>query len=208
MNYIYDLVFNYVDWNERLEFYEWKKEDILTFVQKIPVFKINSIQMEEVINYRVQFDKEFLKLIYNQTFTEEGVIPYSFLLMDGERAISFQLDSLGKVILNSCLLLDEEEVVLEESSDFELTLLDYNVLEKYPTNSFFTRRERNIQKYLLNELENLYHNKNYDEIDYLYNELYSDKKDVEEKYNFLINDIKNNYNEKYNQIYDIILLTQ
>jgi len=208
MNYIYDLALNFNDCFDSLEFYEWSSRDIITNVEKIPVIRISRIMMNDILNKRIRIDYDILKKIKNKTIIDRfRTIPYGLLFTDLNRVIGLEFDEDGVVLKSSFLLLDEEEAVIDECSDLEEVHVKYDVLNKYQKMPFLTRKERLIRKHLLEELERLYQSKNYDEINYLYEELYHDKKSIREKYLFLIQDIQNNYSSKYDKLYEIIQLT-
>ena len=65
MIYIYDILLNFDDGVRLLDFYEWDKKDGLTHIKKIPVFKISSIDMDNIINGIVKVDSSFLEKINN-----------------------------------------------------------------------------------------------------------------------------------------------
>ncbi|MCI8569241.1 MAG: DUF3603 family protein [Bacilli bacterium] len=208
MNYIYDLVLNFSE-NERiLEFYEWMKEDVLSTVAKIPIIRINRFQMNDILNNKISITKTFLKKYENKTLLDDGsLLKYSFLVTDLSKVIALEFSSNGEVIRRSSLLLDEEEAVIEESLDYQEEELNYKIIRNYLKFDFLTRDERKIRSSLINELNYLYKNKKYDEINYLYEELFNKKISIHDKYKFLIDDISNNYSSKYNRIYDIIKMT-
>ncbi len=208
MNYIYDLVLNFSE-NERiLEFYEWMKEDVLSTIAKIPIIRINRFQMNDILNNKISVTKTFLKKYENKTLLDDGsLLKFSFLVTDLSKVIALEFSSNGEVIRRSSLLLDEEEAVIEESLDYQEEELNYKIIRKYLKFDFLTRDERKIRSSLINELNYLYKNKKYDEINYLYEELFNKKISIHDKYKFLIDDISNNYSSKYNKIYDIIKMT-
>lgn len=208
MNYIYDLVLNFSE-NERiLEFYEWMKEDVLSTVAKIPIIRINRFQMNDILNNKISVTKTFLKKYENKTLLDDGsLLKFSFLVTDLSKVIALEFSSKGEVIRRSSLLLDEEEAIIEESLDYQEEELNYKIIRNYLKFDFLTRDERKIRSSLINELNYLYKNKKYDEINYLYEELFNKKISIHDKYKFLIDDISNNYSSKYNKIYDIIKMT-
>ena len=156
MNYIYDVVLNFNYYNDVYDFYEWKKEDELSYVEKIPVFVVNTFQMEEILFSRIRISNELLNSISNKTILENGILDYSFLVTNREKVIGLRFNNNGEVIEISNLLLDEEEAVIEEVSDFDISILDYVILDKYNNNLFLTRYDKYIRKYLLDEISNLY----------------------------------------------------
>ncbi len=208
MNYIYDLVLNFNDCSNLLEFYEWMKKDSLTIVQKIPVFRIDRYQMNDILNKRIKISEEIFRKIKDKTLVSEGEsLKYSCLVTDLNRVIALDFDKEGVLKRNSSLLLDEEEDVIDECSNYKLDDFNYEVLDSYARKDFLTRKEKVIREKLLAELKYLYDNKNYDEINYLYQEFYNEKISIKQKYLFLVDDITNNYDSKYNKLYDIIKLT-
>ncbi len=208
MNYSYDIVLNYTPISSILEFYEWRREDVFTMIQKIPIFRVSDLQMNELMQYSFCMNQEFLKQIYNQTISDKEMIPYSFLVTDQSKVMAFLLDENGNVIQKSGLLLDEEDSVVEETIFEEITILDYEKKEKLFPFSFLTRREREIQEELLKKLHSLWEEKKYDEIQYLYQEFFHEKRSIKEKYQYLKEKIKNHYQSQYQKLYEIILLAE
>ena len=71
-----------------------------------------------------------------------------------------------------------------------------------------TRKEQKHQKYLIQEINCLYKEKLYDKLNYLYEELYSkDKLSIDKKYERIKEDITSNYNDRHNNLYEIVRLT-
>jgi hypothetical protein len=208
MNVIYDIVLNFSRNEEFFEFYEWDKGDSLVYIEKIPIMKITSYQLEEVYQSSIQISKVFLDKIHNKTYSSIGIIPYCLLITDDIRVIALSFNEEGILISKSSLLIDEEEAVIEESREFELESFSYQFLKKKKTSSFYTRKERKIQRYLLCEINQLYVNKNYDEIHYLYQEIASLPRKIEEEYYYLVDVIENHFQSSFESLYNIIKLTQ
>ena len=57
MNYSYDIVLNYTPISSILEFYEWRREDVFTMIQKIPIFRVSDLQMKKFIKTRTSRDQ-------------------------------------------------------------------------------------------------------------------------------------------------------
>lgn len=208
MNYIYDLVLNFFDYKNTFEFYEWSRDDKFTYIEKIPIYKVNPMQMKEICYSKIVISKEILSKIKNNTVCDSGIIPYSLLVTDYKKVVALKFDVSGELVNKSYLLLDEEDAVIDECSLFDLEYFEYEVISKFKNNTFFTRREKYIKNYLLNEITMLYKNKKYDEIDYLYYELYRENDTIYNKYTRLIDDIEKNYSDKFNTLYDIIELSK
>ena len=163
--------------------------------------------MKKCLYSKFQISSQILKKIKNKTLSSEGIIPYSLLLTDGLKVVSFSFDEEGIVKEKSSLLLDEETAVIEESERFPKEKIVYKILQKYQP-SFFTRKEKQLQRILLKKIEKLYQEKNYEEIDYLYQECFSKKKSFEEEYKQLIRNIENELEDKYESLYEIIALAE
>ena len=208
MNYIYDLVLNFFELNNNYEFYEWDKNDKFVYIEKIPIYKVNSVQMNEIINNKIKINNKVLNSIYNETCIDIGKIPYCFLITDSLKVIALKFDNNGILTHRSNLLLDEEDAVIDEVNAYKLDLFEYSIIEKVSNNCFLTRKEKYIQKYLIDEINKLYLNKDYDELDYLYKELFSNNCTIIKKYHLLIDYIKNNYDYRCNTLYEIIKLAK
>lgn len=205
MNYIYDLMLNFN--SSLIDFYEWEDTDKIINVSKIPIFRINSNLMDKILNSKIKISNEMLNKVCNKTkvIGERG-IKYSFLVSDLKRVIGLKFNNLGECLSYSSLLLDEEESVIDEVSTLEEENFSINVLENREYNKFLTRKEIWIRDKLIKELVTLYKNRDYAVVDYLYNEIYKDKVDVEKQYNILLKDITDNYSSKYNKLYEIIAM--
>lgn len=208
MNYTYDIILNFSDYERYYEFYEWKREDNLLTIEKIPIIKINRDNMELIINNKIKINKEILGKIENKTILSNGEkLKYVVLFTDLSKVIAIEFNNQGEFIKSSGLLLDEEEAVIDECLNYKELDLEFDILNSFQKTEFLTREEKNVKNSLIMELKYLYKNKNFDEINYLYEELYNEKMSIHKKYDFLINDIENNFNSKYHKLYDIIKLT-
>lgn len=204
---IYDIVLNFAKTEESYDFFEWDKKDLLTYIEKIPIIKINTKELKEIVTHQFQISKELLKKIENKTFSSNGILPFTLLITDGLKVMAFSFDEKGIVKEKSNLLPDEEDAVILESEELKKEKISYHLLKKYSL-SFLTRKEQKMQKILLNKIEKLYEEKKEDEIDYLYQEYFSTKKSVKEEYQQLIENIKNHFEEKYESLYEIIQLAE
>ena len=208
MKYIEDVVLNYSDIDNYYEFYEWMKEDEIITIKRIPIIKINSLQLDEILLNKIKVNNKLLVDICNKTLSNKGCIKYSVLVCDNSRVIGLKFNNSGVISHISSLLIDEEDDILEEMIDEEVVLFDYQIIGKINRNHFLTRYEKMIRNYLLDNINNLYKNKDYDEINYLYYELFNKEMNIDNQYKFLVNEIENNFNNKYNKLYEIIKLIQ
>ncbi|MBO5120799.1 MAG: DUF3603 family protein [Bacilli bacterium] len=210
MTYIYDVILNYTDNPRIIEFFEWNKTDKEEHIKKIPIIKVSTKQLYEIINYNIKIDKLFLDKIKNQTimYKTNRKIEYSCLLTDSNKVIAIEINKNGTVISKSSLLLDEEEEILEESYDTKEEIINYTIKSKIVYNDYLTRKELLQQRYLLKEIDYLYKEKKYDKLSYLYEEIFAkDKLSIKEKYQRLKTDIKENYSNIHNELFEIVRLT-
>ncbi len=111
MTEIYDIVLNFCNANEQVyDFYEWHKQDKLTYINKIPIVKINSFQMSDINNNIIKINKSLLLRIKNKTTTDTLIIPYCLLVTDSNKVLALCFNKNGILEKRSTLLLDEEEM--------------------------------------------------------------------------------------------------
>ncbi len=210
MIYVYDILLNFSDNKRLLEFYEWSKKDNLEHIKKIPLFKISSLDMENIITSNIKVSKSFLDMISNMTvlYKNKKIIKYGALFCDLNKVVAVEFYKDGTVICRSSLLLDEEEDIIDEASilpDFDFS---YKVIEKYDVDLFLTRNETFKKRYLLKEIESLFKEKYFDKFNYLYEEVFGrDDKDICDRYKIMIDDINGHYDDKYNNLYEIVRLS-
>lgn len=211
---VYDILLNLLDGNRVYEYFEWSNKDNIEHIKKIPIVKISSGFLDDIINNQVTIDKDFLDEIYKkcEVYTNDkvSVIDYANLFTDGYKVVGVEFNKDGKILYRSFLMLDEEEEILDISDELRLTDIKYQKNKsKKEDNLYLTREEEFRRNYLLKELRFSYKNKMYEKINYLYEEIYNDSlnNSIEDKYNFLIQDIDKNYNYRHNELFKILRLT-
>lgn len=173
---VYDIVLNLLDSNRVYESFEWRDNNNVEHIKKIPMVRVSTNTLDDIINSTFTIEKEFLKDIYkksevyNADVTE--IIDYGILFTDNFKVIAVEFNKEGKSLFKSSLLLDEEEEILELSNDIKLMDLKYKILKKNKQTNYLTREEEFKKKYLLKELKNTYKNKKHEKINYLYDEIY------------------------------------
>ncbi len=210
MTYIYDILLNFNDDERIIEFYEWKENDALEHIKRILLFKISSKQMDDLNNYQIKMNQEFLSKIKGATISYKNKkdIKYGALFSDLNKVIALEFNKDGEVISRSGLLLDEEEDIIEECNGLYEEKIEYEKSKKYKKENFLTREELLKKRYLLKELSTLYQEKNEDKINYLYEELFpKDNLSLKEKIERMRNEIEKNFSEKHNELYEIVRLT-
>lgn len=210
MIYIYDLLLNFQDVNRLVEFFEWSDQDILEHVKKIPLFRIKSIDMDNICFGNIKIDSSILEKIKKKTllYKKKKTITYATLFCDLNRVIAVEFSNKGEIIAKSCLLLDEEMEVLDNCKDLEEEVLNYKVTNKKEEISFLTRKEEFQQRYLLQEIKTLVDRKDEDKLIYLYEEIFGkDNISILNKYNRLIEKLKNHFDNNCKKLYEVVRLS-
>ena len=112
MDYIYDIVLNFQ--SNYYDFFEWKQNDKIINIKKIPVYSINN--------------ENYLNLKYNDVILDIKTIPKQikmFLVTNGIEVMGILLDNNGRVIKRSSLIFDEADEVLEEKDSIKTISLKY-----------------------------------------------------------------------------------
>lgn len=206
MNYIYDIVLCFNDYDLNINFYEWDSSDNFTYIEKIPIYRITDIGMNEISNHLIRINKSLLDKIKNKSVCKDGVINYSLLVTDMNRVVGLKFDKNGYLIEKSSLLIDEEDTVIEEASLLDLDIFSYELLDSYKEELFLTRKEKNIKNSLLSEINYLYDNKMFDEINYLYYEVFSETKSIHSKYLDLVRII--NEGNYIDELFEVVKMTK
>ena len=200
MNMVYDVMLNYSNENQFFDFYEWDKNDSFLIIQEIPIIKISEKQMIEIEKSIIQVSPSFLNDIFEKSKSIDFQVFTGLLVMNNDKVIGLKFDRNGLLIEKSSLLLDEEMAIIDENQDLCITDFSYTIF------SFLTRREKKLQKRLLKEVNSFYLRQEYDVINYLYQELFSDKKSSEEQYQLLLDHIQYHYSAQTEKLFDIICL--
>lgn len=205
MNMVYDVMLNYSNENQFFDFYEWDKNDSFLIIQEIPIIKISEKQMIEIEKSIIQVSPSFLNDIFEKSKSIDFQVFTCLLVMNNDKVIGLKFDRNGLLIEKSSLLLDEEMAIIDENQDLCITDFSYTVVSS-TIFSFLTRREKKLQKRLLKEVNSFYLRQEYDVINYLYQELFSDKKSSEEQYQLLLDHIQYHYSAQTEKLFDIICL--
>lgn len=205
MNYIYDIL---LDLKPVLyDFYEWDPIDEITHIRRIPIIKVGTDCLEDLRNCRVRVENSFIKQYHHKTevFQRKSVktLECAVIFTDGREALaaSFYKNELN---LKSRLLLDEEEDVLEISKSLEETTFPYEKIEVMKNNPFRTKKEEEMEKYILKEIN---HVKNKDKLEYIYFECFNEKPLEEENILHKIKEeLENHFDVLSEKIYHVLKL--
>ena len=193
MNYNYNIKVNLKD--KLINFYEWESKDKITILKKVPIFKVNEKSYEEIINKKIKVEKDFLNKI---SLSNNTCIFCSDIDTIG---IKFNNEGLKDKI--SKLDLVEEKEILDEMLNKQKSKIKYTIISNENTYSYKTRKEIRIINNIVGYIEK--EKNNNDLIDYLYYEWFNKNTNKKDKYVELIKSIKENYTEKHNNFYKIIV---
>lgn len=210
MTYIYDVLLNFTDDERIVEFFEWEEDDNPEHIKRIPLIRVSTKVLDDLLNKRVRVEKQFLDKIKGETslYKKSKDLEYATLISDLNKVIGLEFNENGEVISRSSLLLDEEEELLDECLDLREETITYKVLTKYKKELFLTRQEIKKKRYLLKEMDNIYKENNIDKLTFLYEELFKkDELSFYDKYLRIKTDIEDNFSQKHNKLYDIVRLT-
>lgn len=170
---VYDLLLNF---NLNLyEFYEWEEFDKISNIKKIPLYRVDSDLLYSFCFSDINVSKDFLNFIYNKTLGFYEKYDYMCLLTDCNRVVGFKFDNNGNIIARSSLLIDEEDECLKFSKDLDITKINFKFINKNKYKLNNNTRRYNYLHYKNNlYLNNIYNSKDYDQINYLYLELFND----------------------------------
>lgn len=200
MDYIYDIVLNFN--KEYFNFYEWKKNDNIVNIKKMPLFLVSDNVLIMMKYDKVVVDSSFINLIKDKTYTYNKLkISNSSLFSNGKEVIGVIFNDKGSIIKRSSLLIDEEDEVLEEIESkeiYQINITSHKKIERENIN----RIEREKKSFLFNFLkrENNINNLKYLYYDYFEEEC-NDASIIKKK---LLDIIKNDWNKKLDSFYDTV----
>lgn len=206
MNYIYDVILNF-NKDFLYEFFEWNKEDILVNIKRIQIFKIDDNDMFNIKNHTVKIEKEFLNNIYNKTevFGNKN-IEYACLFSSPNETIACMFNKSGEIIEKSNLLLEENDEILELYRNFKVCKYKITKINNNKNLNFYTRFEKDMIKVIKNELNKIEKENNIDKLKYIHYEYFNKIDTV----TMMIKNLKeacNNFDDKLNDIYNILVLS-
>lgn len=201
MNFIYDIVLNFN--KDYYEFFEWNKKDNVVNIKKIPLFIVNNDIFNCMKYDFVSVNIDFIDRIKDKTYTyNKQKIGNTCLLSNGKQVIGLLFNNKGDLIKRSSLLLDEEEEVLEEIYSSEITNIDIVKLKKGKINDNINRVQKEKKEFLIRYINK---EKNSINLKYLYYDYFEkDEDDSNVIRDDLINEIKNNWNKKFDAFYETV----
>ena len=170
MIYIYDVTLNFND--VLYDFFEWNISDSLLHIRKIPIIKINTDDLKNIINNEIKIsDNEFNKIKgKTEIYGKKNKMLNCCLFRNDDNIIAVKFDDNGKAIKISSLIVEEELDILEININ-NIKNFNYDILK--PRKYFVTtRNERKNKNYLMKKLNNLNINNDSEKIKYLYFEYF------------------------------------
>lgn len=192
MDYIYDVVLNFYE--TYYDFYEWKKEDKIINIKRIPIYKVSNKDYINIKNHNTTIKRE--------TLPKQNKM---FLITSGIEVLGLIIDNSGKVIKKSSLLLEEADDILEDKDEIKYINIKYNI-DKINPQIYESRVTKEKNKYINDYLNSI--NKEEDKyiLKYLYYDIYNiDEENIDKIYNQLIELSKINLNKLYHSIKKINL---
>lgn len=202
MNYIYDIILNFNE--EFYDFYEWKNNDNVINVRKIPVLKVDENTYVSLRNNKVQVSMETIDLLkknfslYNEKI-EGNII---CLITNGISAFGVMFNNNGYLIKRSSMLFDEEEEVIDESENIKQVKIEFIKNEKQKSNNI-SRIVKEKQKFIKDYISSLDDELTLKYIYYDYFEKEENKNNIKE---ILLSEINSEWNSKLSKLYDLTKL--
>lgn len=205
MNYIYDVLLNFQ--KEYYDFFEWNKNDNIYHIRKIPIFKINNHEYQNIKKNIVKFDQNFLNSINLKTeqFKQNNLskLKYCFIISNNKECFAIKLNKNGISINKSSLLPNEAEDILELIQLEKETKLNYQTIKQKDPKPFKTRFEIENEKFIYDCLDKIYKQNNFQKLNYLCLECFNqEEKNIITAYTKLKTEIKNT-NQNFQKLYNI-----
>ena len=200
MNYIYDIVLNFN--KELYEFFEWKDDDNLINIRKIPLIKINDDDFVSLLYNKIKIEKLVLDTFKKKfsLYSEEINGNVICIVTNGQRAMGVMFDQFGNLIGRSAMLLDEEEEVLEESENLEETKLLYEINKTQQVNIKLSRVEIEKKQYIENFLNAI---DNIKILKYIYFDYFDREAEKEDIKKILLMELEKKWDNNLNRLYTL-----
>ena len=200
MNYIYDIVLNFN--KELYEFFEWKDDDNLINIRKIPLIKINDDDFVSLLYNKIKIEKLVLDTFKKKfsLYSEEINGNVICIVTNGQRAMGVMFDQFGNLIGRSAMLLDEEEEVLEESENLEETKLLYEKNKTKKVNIKLSRIEIKKKQYIENFLNAI---DNIKILKYIYFDYFDREAEKEDIKKILLMELEKKWDNNLNRLYTL-----
>lgn len=208
MIYIYDILLNFN--TSLIEFFEWKENDLIKYIKKIPIYKVSDDFLYNLVNNEIKIESNFLNNIKDKTLfdNQNNNFKYCCLFTNNKIIIGVVFNEIGNVLYLSRLLIEEEKEILTIANRLSLYNINYEICNiNNKINDNLTRKEKDIKNNLLKTINFLYKNNDFEKLNYLYYEYFNKIENNNEKiYNSLILSM-DSFNSKHTDLYDILTLS-
>lgn len=201
MNYIYDI---YLNFNEYLyDFFDWNKNDKLTHIKTIPIFKISEEKIKTIINYNIKILENDFTNIYNKAtiWNKSNKYKNYALFCDENNIVAVEFNDSGISINKSYLSINDELEILENIYNIKTKSINFKILNRNK-NLLKTRKQIRDENFINNELKNI----NKDKLEYIYFECFSKKENNINKIRKKLLNLSKSSKE-YKVLYNILKLT-
>ena len=204
MNYIYDVLLNFQ--KEYYDFFEWNQNDNIYHMRKLPILKITKKELDEIKNNIVKFDNNTLNIINSKSerFKKNAIskLKYIFIVGNDHECLAIKLNKNGIITHKSSLLPNEKDDVIDILKLQKEINIGYTIIKRQSINNFKTRFEIENEKFILDELDKIYKQNNFQKINYLCLECFNNSEsNIDKAYLKLKQEIKktnNNFTKLYN----------
>ena len=77
MIYIYDILLNFN--TSLIEFFEWKENDLIKYIKKIPIYKVSDDFLYNLVNNEIKIESNFLNNIKDKTLFDNQNNNFNFM---------------------------------------------------------------------------------------------------------------------------------
>lgn len=201
MNYIYDIVLNFQD--NYYNFFEWKRNDNLKNISKIPLYKVSDKDIITLKYNKVKVSQDFITKIKTDNKNYKKII---CLVSNGKIALGLLFSNDGTLLKRSSLIFEEEEEVIDNIRQLTLTKITYleNIPIKYQNKLRIEKEKKDTLIEYIKETNDIL------TLKYLYYEYYEQEtEDIEKIKKSLLKELSKEWNIKQNNLYNIVnLLTK
>ncbi len=171
MNYIYDIFLNL---NETYyDFYEWNKRDNIIHVKKIPILKVQTDILMDILKNKTKLEITFVDRYKEKAELFQNKTKYNYVLIsDSKMVIGIEFNNNGYVTKKSSLLIDDENDILEILFSIPNSTISFHILKAESIVSN-TRKEIDNKKYIIKTLKQI----DKEQLKYLYFECFNQKED-------------------------------
>ena len=120
MNYIYDIVLNFMD--KYYQFFEWNRNDKIKNISKIAVYHIKDEDLINLTNNKVIISNDFLEILKEDNKKYKKIM---CLVSNTKQTIGLLFASDGTLLKRSSLLFEEENEVNNFARELPVTKVTY-----------------------------------------------------------------------------------